>query len=181
MDSLPVLASNHLYLIVHPHPRLYQQLFVLCAGLAQRGPLLVVDGNNCFDAYLVARLLRQQDAEVSASLKRLRVARAFTCYQMVALIQEARLRQLAQADSEPVFVLDFLAMFRDEAIPLSERRRLLRDCLPDLRSLSQRAPVLVCTRPADEPDMLEALAQAADEVQAFAPVPEPPVLRLFPE
>jgi len=181
MDSLPVLASNRLYLIVHPHPRVYQQLFILCAGLAQRGPVLVVDGNNCFDAYLVARLLRQHNAEVSASLKRLRVARAFTCYQMVALIGEACLQQLARADSEPVFVLDFLAMFRDEAIPLSERRRLLKACLPDLRSLSQRTPVLVCTRPADEPDLLESLVRAADEVQTFAPVPEPPVLRLFTE
>ncbi len=181
MDSLPILASNRLYLIVHPHPRFYEQLFVLCAGLAQRGPVLVVDGNNCFDAYLVARLLRQHEADVSAALQRLRVARAFTCYQMVALIREACLRQRARALSEPVFVLDFLAMFRDEAIPLAERRRLLKDCLPDLRGLSQQAPVLVCARPVDEAGMLETLMQAADEVQSFAPLPEPPVLRLFPE
>ncbi len=181
MDSLPVLAANRLYLFIHPHPRVYQQLFVICAGLAQRGPVLVLDGNNCFDAYQVALLLRQHHADVSASLERLRVARAFTCYQMVALIREACLQQLAQVGSQPVLVLDFLAMFRDEAIPLSERRRLLKACVPDLRSLSQRAPVLVCTRPADESDLLETLLGAADEVQSFAPAPEAPVLRLFPD
>src|SRR5512143_2987658 len=117
MDSLPVLTNQRLYLFLHPHPRIYLPLFALCAGLAQRGPILVLDGNNCFDAYRVASLLRQQNADVSASLKRLHVARAFTCYQMASLIHKACLSRRAQA--EPVFVLDFLAMFQDEDIPLA--------------------------------------------------------------
>ncbi len=181
MDSLPVLADHRFYLFLHPHPRSYLPLFALCAGLAQRGPVLVLDGNNCFDAYRVASLLRQYNADVSASLKRLRVARAFTCYQMASLIHTARLQCAARALPEPVFLLDFLVMFQDEDIPLAERRRILSDCLPDLSGVAQAAPLLVCTRPGENPDLLEILTRVADEIRSFAPDPEPPVLRLFPE
>jgi len=141
---------------------------------------LVLDGNNCFDAYHVSQTLRQQNSQVKACLERIRVARAFTCYQMAAMIQEASARWLPQAGAEPVFVLDFLATFQDEDVLLPDRCKLLRSCLPDLRRLTQLAPVLVSTRPAD-PELMEILTGAADDVWSFAPDPEPPVLRLFPQ
>src|SRR4030065_337535 len=62
-------------------------LMGLAARLAQRAPLRVLDGGNCFNAYIVALALRQQTTDVTAALERIRVSRAFTCYQMVTLLE----------------------------------------------------------------------------------------------
>jgi hypothetical protein len=47
-----------------------------------------------------------------------RLSRAFTCYQMLALLAET------PAGGPPTLVLDLLDTFYDESVPLHESRRL---------------------------------------------------------
>jgi len=54
------------------------------AKLGSIGPVRVLDGGNRFAAYKVARAVRGQ-AEI---LKRITVARAFNCYQVLSLLED---------------------------------------------------------------------------------------------
>ena len=113
----------------------------LAAHLALHGPLRVLDGGNHFHAYSVARSLRRQTARMDEMLGNIRVARAFTCYQMLALLSNT------PAGSTPTLVLDLLCTFYDDSVALYEARRLLDSVLAELRRLGQGGPVVVSTRP----------------------------------
>ncbi|HMK08780.1 MAG TPA: hypothetical protein VK449_07080, partial [Anaerolineales bacterium] len=56
-------------------------------------------------------------------LDRMHLSRAFTCFQLAELIENA------PAGPEPLFVLDLLATFYDESVPLRDSERLLATTL----------------------------------------------------
>ncbi len=176
--ALTDLPVGKIVCVVAPHSA-HRILLDLAAMLACRGPLSVLDGGNRFDAYRLARSLRQRTVTITPLLDRISLARAFTCYQMEALLAAATLPAL------PTLVLDLLATFYDESVSLAERCWLLERCMGHLRTLSQRAPVAVSAYPAspDQPERLELLGilfEAADQVWEMD-LPAPPVepLRLF--
>ncbi|MCI0521839.1 MAG: hypothetical protein L0Z70_16460 [Chloroflexi bacterium] len=107
----------------------------LLAWQAARGEVRVVDAGNCFRLYQTARHARRLGVDGLLALQRIHIARAFTCYQLLALLRGAA------AQPSPLFVLDLLATFYDENVSLSERQRLLRACMAELRRLSRAAPV----------------------------------------
>jgi hypothetical protein len=177
------LHRGALSLVLHPSPTLNGQLLELAADLAaaclplptgqiadqsRNSPshLLVLDGGNCFNIYPVARLLRRRTSKVNAALEIIRVARAFTCFEMASLLK----RSAYQSGPTPaaVLVLGFLSTFQDENVALPERQRLLRTCLPPLRRLVNKAPLLVTARPADaDPDhtsLISILLQGVDQL-----------------
>jgi len=108
--------------------------------LALRGQVIVIDGGNCFDAYALARTLRAHTHQVEAALKQVWLSRAFTCYQMLAMLAEL------PVDGTPVIVLDMLSTFLDENVNLNKRLRLLDSSLNLLRHISEGAPVAVWAR-----------------------------------
>jgi hypothetical protein len=129
MDFLLDLAPTQLTILIVP-TRATGLLLDLAAELAARGALLVLDGGNRFNAYPVARRLRG-----STALAHLRVARAFTCFQMQDLLQST------ETDGPALLVLDPLATFNDENVPASERQYTFRRCVAELTRLSRRRPV----------------------------------------
>jgi hypothetical protein len=182
MDLLPAFpASGSLALVIGPHAALARMLD-LAARLALSGPLCVFDCGNLFNVYPVARAIRARSAALSEALGRIRLARAFTCYQVLALLEESL------ADSVPTLALDLLATFYDEDVKLPESRRLLARCLEALRRLSQTAPVIVSARPpkpivyAERIGLLEQLRSAAGAVweeESLNPPQPPPDEGLF--
>ncbi len=156
-----------------------QEMLALAAHLARRGPLRVFDGGNRFNAYSVARHLRSLNVpHISSVLEHIRFARAFTCYQMTALLEEASALPL------PTLVIDLLNTFYDESAPLEERRRLARRCAQRLRHLAHCATVVVSLRPPQPPaqdatGLQQIIEAAATKVwrQATPPISPPP--RLF--
>ncbi len=113
----------------------------LAARLALSGELRVLDGGNRFNVYPVARTIRRYSPELTAALARIRLARAFTCYQAAAMLAEM------PAEPRPLLVIDLLATFYDESVNLNESRRLLAGCIPHLQRLSRCAPVVVSAKP----------------------------------
>ena len=134
------------------------------ARLAVRSPLRVLDGGNRFNARQVASMLRSLNApDLYAALGRIRIARAFTCYQMLALLEETA------PGPHPTLVIDLLDTFYDESAPLDERLRLIDGCLAHLHELSRLAPVAVSIRPPQpsQPDptgLLDIVQQSADSL-----------------
>ena len=149
----------------------------MLATLALRGQALVIDGGNCFDAYALARTLRGQTYEVEAALKHIWLSRAFTCYQMVAMLAELPM------DGTPVIVLDMLATFLDENVNFTKRLRLLDSSLNLLRRISQGAPVAIWVRArtasanAEDQQLLAPLLETARDIWELQ-APETPVHQL---
>jgi hypothetical protein len=105
--------------------------------LAERSPLAVLDGGNRFNAYFVARGARGQ----SELLERITVSRAFTCYQMLTLLETTH------SLPGPILALDLLNTFSDESVRVHERRRLLTGCIAHLDRLSRQAGGAVTVHP----------------------------------
>jgi hypothetical protein len=170
---LPKLSrplGNQVLLVVAPHAA--NTLMLELAGrLAKDGELHVLDGGNRFNVYPVAKALRRLTPKLDDALRRITLSRAFTCFQLQALLQET------PSNKSPTLVLDFLATFYDESVHLAECRRLLATCLPHLRRLAHTAPLVVSVKPpppmaAARQILLDTVQQAADQCWVLEPVPE---------
>jgi hypothetical protein len=164
--------------LIQAEPAVSREIMtIFTAQLALQGPVRVLDGGNRFDAYPLARLIRRHTSELEETLQRIQVARAFTCYQMLAL-----LAQTAEAPV-PTLVLDLLATFLDENVALLERRYLLRQVVDHLVRLRGQAPIAISVSPLspEQPrDLLEMLVEISDRILRYEkPLPPAEQLRLF--
>ncbi len=117
-------------------PRTIQQtMLTFIARLAEHGPVRVLDCGNQFNAYQVARQVRG----CGEVLERIRISRAFTCYQVLASLEKAICL------ATPFIMLDLLSTFYDQNVAFPERRRLLERCLPQIRRLSVQAGGAIST------------------------------------
>jgi hypothetical protein len=182
-DLLPEPLPGRFTLVVAPHSAT-RLLLERAALLALRGPLRVLDGGNCFNVYVVAQALRRRSPQIQQALGRILLSRAFTCYQVLALLEDSVGTVVSDA-TRPLLFLDLLATFRDENVRMEERRRLLQMVMVYLRRLAGEAPVLVSVTPAGGGDavlhdeLLMLLEDAADPVWRFNPPPPQLLMRLF--
>ncbi len=125
--------------------------------LASRGhPIRVFDGGNRFDGYFVARLARRLSSDPHATLERIQLSRAFTCFQLAELIENTpgggdfltptRIDPLTTDGESLLFVLDLLNTFYDESVPLRDSERLLHNTISHLKRLASNGPVIVGAR-----------------------------------
>jgi hypothetical protein len=163
MVLLPDLPIGHPYLILSSKSAVRDLMSKVIAQLALRGGVLVIDGGNSFDAYRIARLLRQQTNDLPGALDRIRIARGFTCYQVFALLAQI------PATKDPKIILGLLDTFFDESIPVFERQRLLEQCIRHLQRLSCNTPLAISVWPprseqAERVRLLNYLQQALENV-----------------
>ena len=122
---------------------------LLYAGNAvTRGRISLVEGGNRFDPYRIGELGRHFGIDATATLARVRLARAFTVYQLLALVDGWSV----EARRHPPSLLlghDLPALFSDDEIPLEERTALLRHLAEALAELVRevRAPLLLTLGP----------------------------------
>jgi len=126
-----------------------QTLLIMFTLLAARGETpRLFDGGNRFDGYFVARLARRLTPQPRAVLSRMRLSRAFTCFQLAELIENTPTEPQADpngppADGSPLFVLDLLNTFYDESVPPRDVERLLGRVIARLKRLAAVGPVIV--------------------------------------
>jgi hypothetical protein len=144
----------------------------LAAWIGRLGSAQIVDAAFLFNPYSLASHLAACGMDPNPLMQQVKVARAFTCYQVDTL-----LRQLPNSE-QPLAVLGLLMTFQDEAVRLAERRRLLTGCLHCLQSYPGQVLVAECTLDAC-PDLLEMVRHTAREVIESAPSPTVQALTLF--
>jgi hypothetical protein len=179
MTNFPISPplSNQFQLVVAPKAA-WQDMLSLAAKLALQGPLRIFDGGNRTNVYFIAKHIRRCSPRVDECLEHIRLARAFTCYQMLHLLSNA------PADQQPLLVLDLLASFYDENVSQQEAQRLLNRVLREIERFRGKAPLVISVR-STAPDLernvlLEQLAAKADHVITLKlaelsqpPAPEP--------
>lgn len=160
--SLP--PQSQAALLIGQHA-MAEKVLQLCAHICLQGGLTLLDCGNRANIYAVARLIRPHTSDPVAALGRIRLSRAFTCYQVLALLR----RTTADATADPVLILDFLATFLDEDVPLADVTRLFRHSLACIRQISLKSQLVLSVRPiptiaSSRAFLLEQLRQQMDSV-----------------
>jgi len=100
--------------------------------------VLVADGANSFNPYVVSRFARKEGFQPDELLKKISVARAFTCHQLATLIRERLDPVIPPGVSSLVVFLGPCTMFFDEDVPGEEAALLFRKTLAKVQEMSQR-------------------------------------------
>ncbi len=178
MDNLPILCVKRLALLAAPRPFLREALPSVLTSLSPTVPVCVLDGGNNFNHLAVSRALRRITPDVEQRLNNIRVARAFTCYQVVSLLANA------PVGGTVILALEMAATFYDESVNLYERKLLFNQCLDHLERLNQTAPVAVtfAIHPMAGPDewLWQFEQRRTVEVYYLDFPPRPAQPRLFP-
>lgn len=142
MDAITLPITTQFYVVIGGQTAA-DQLLSLAARLALRGPLLLLDCGNRANPLPLVRELRRLTPDPVRALHNIHSARAFTCYQAAALLdQTANLPQ-----PRPVLIFDLLATFYDENISYAESRRLLDQALHCIGHIRHSAAIVVSARP----------------------------------
>jgi hypothetical protein len=141
-------------------------------------PVYVVDGDNSFRSYLIARYARELNLDPRHALTQVKVSRAFTCYQLAEIVE--RLSRCADTvdcvgvNCAGIVCLGLLGTLYDEEVAWPEAQRLLREVIAHLKALAERWPVIVTVRPPpskaqNRVGLIQLLMQQIDAVRILEP------------
>ena len=137
------------------------------ATILTEGTVLWVEAANRFDLYAFAEAAKRWGDPPEALLKRLRIARAFTIYQLGALATDGLERALRQYPDAVTVVSEPLALAWDAEVPVAEARRVLRTLAAGLQRVRQQGHRLVLTAP-DPPAAFRHRVRLVDGLAAAA-------------
>lgn len=124
--------------VFHGHPdvpRLFH--YFLPRLIAQGRPVLCLDGANRFDPLLIARFARERGLEAAVFNQRIRVARAFTCFQLTELVVRAP-RWLEKFPARAVVVTALPDLYFDEDVREREAAATFQRAFEALRALQRQ-------------------------------------------
>ncbi len=176
-NGIALLCGNEI-----PSELIFKPIVQL-AGMGKA--VYVVDGDNSFRSYRIARCAREFNLDPRLTLAHVQVSRAFTCYQLAELVERLNRRadrvgaDRAGADRVGVncagiVCLGLLGTFYDEDVAWLEAQRLLQEVLAHLKALSEQWLVLVTVRPPPSKaqkrlGLIQALMQQADAIRILQP------------
>ena len=114
-------------------PRLFH--YFLPRLLAEGKRVLCLDGANRFDPLLIARLARQRGIAATEFNQRIRVARAFTCFQLTELLVRVP-RFLEKFTADALIVTALPDLYFDEDVRDRDAAVAFRHALDALRALA---------------------------------------------
>lgn len=144
-----------------PSVALEPVLELLYAGSAlARGRISLLEGANRFHPYRIGELGRALGVDATETLRRIRLARAFTAYQMVALV-DGWANEVRRHRPTLLVGHHLPTLFADAEIPDDERFALLGHVARTLAALARevRLPLLLTL----DPDGFERFRSLADE------------------
>jgi hypothetical protein len=116
--------------------------------------VIVLDGANRFDPYMVSSFARKALIPPERLLKRIRIARAFTCHQMAMIVGERLSNLLSHegatnpSESRWVILLGLITPFMDEDVSEREVRPLFERVLRKVEGMVSRGvPFLLFQTP----------------------------------
>ncbi|MDQ7843070.1 MAG: hypothetical protein QN141_06130 [Armatimonadota bacterium] len=122
-------------------------LLIGLRGVRAQRPLLIVDGANAFDPFLIADLARKSGVAPRALLDQIRISRVFTCHQLEALLRGRLLEAVRRFHAGAVYFSGILDPLLDEEVPAGEAGRIFRLIPPVLRALAASRILTLCACP----------------------------------
>jgi len=105
--------------------------------------VVYIDGGNTFDPYGVSAIAQDHGLEPENVLDRIHVSRAFTAYQLTALIFERLEEALKKYDARLVIVSDVVVLFLDKDVHGGKGIDLFKKMIGHLSDLASRRRVIV--------------------------------------
>lgn len=96
-----------------------------------------VDGGNSVDPYELGRICKRFGLDRAGVLDSVNVARAFTAYQFVSLIDERLEDEVRRTDAGMIIVSCLPDLFQDKEMRWSESYQLIKRCVGRLHDLSR--------------------------------------------
>ena len=106
-------------------------------------PVVFVDGCNRFDPYLISENARLHGLDPDEALKNVWISRAFTNYQLTALVTEKIPEALSRVKPKLVVVSDAAALYCDSDIGLFEAKRTFNRVVRFLWTLTKERNILL--------------------------------------
>jgi hypothetical protein len=117
------------------------QLPVQLGGLGSN--VVFVDGGNTFQRHHVARLARLHGLDPKRALERIYISRAFTAYQMTALVLEKLKETVKRYDAKLVVISDIAGFFLDKDVAETEARRVYSQVVAYLQNFAKENKIIV--------------------------------------
>lgn len=105
--------------------------------------VIFIDGANTFRLYQITRLSRLHQLNPKQVLDHIHISRAFTAYQMAALILQKLESMLKTSNAKLVIVSDLAAMFLDKDVKVEEAKRVYSQITTRLANLAKEQQVIV--------------------------------------
>jgi hypothetical protein len=122
VGDFAVLHGSHSVLSLTSLLCVRAQLPTQLGGLGSN--VVFVDGDNTFRLYQVARLAKLHQLDPKHALERIYISRAFTAYQMTALILEKLKETIKRYDAKIAIISDIAGFFLDKDVPEYEACRV---------------------------------------------------------
>ena len=110
-------------------------------GLNSR--VVYIDGGNTFDPYAVSAIAQEYGLEPRSVLEKIFISRAFTAYQLTALVFEKLEEALKRYRCKLVVVSDITGLFLDRDVPRIEGRDVFMKMTQYLSDLASRRRAVV--------------------------------------
>ncbi len=133
------------------HGQLVKNLTFLLSMRCQLSPeedglnstAIYLDGGNTFNPYAISAIAQQNEIDPRATLERIFVSRAFTAYQLSALIFETLENALKKYGSKLVLISDIMSLFLDSDVPTKEALGIFSKAVIYLSELAAKRKVIV--------------------------------------
>ncbi len=102
-----------------------------------------VDGGNTFKLYNVSRLAQMHELDPKQVLEHTFISRAFTAYQMTALILENLEEAVSKLDSKLVIISDITGLYLDEDVPAAEAKEIYNQVTTYLSKFAEEKQVII--------------------------------------
>lgn len=105
----------------------------------------VLDGANSFNAYVVARIARRWGFAPEPILERIKLSRAFSCYQMKELVTQRLTSVLGPPQGTAILCLGLLETFYDEDVKIIDAVQMIKMISATFTMLAKRGYTILIT------------------------------------
>jgi len=107
--------------------------------------VLFIDGGNTFDLYQISQLARAHHLNPKQVLDNIYISRAFTAYQVTALIMQKLKLTIKKVDAKLVIISDLAGFFLDTDLPDYEAQRVFSQVLTYLSNFAKENKIVLVT------------------------------------